>query len=109
MDSVVQNPILVIALTALATYASRAAGAFLAGRVSIDSQVVEWITCVTYALMAGLVVRMIILPLGSLSATPLAVRLGAAGVGLLVFFATHKNVGASVLAGSLTLIALTWI
>ncbi len=108
MENVPYTPVLVITLAALASYASRAAGTVLSGKISGDSQVVEWITCVTYALMAGLVVRMIILPLGALSTTPDWVRLSAAGVGLAVFFATRKNVGASVLAGSLTLIALTW-
>ena len=102
------TPVLIITLAALASYASRALGALLSGRIRADSPFVEWITCVTYALMAGLVVRMIVLPLGSLASTPDWIRLTAAGVGLAVFFATRKNIGLSVLAGSLTLMALTW-
>lgn len=102
------GPFVIITLAALASYASRALGTLLSGRVRADSPVIEWITAVTYALMAGLVARMILLPQGALRDTADWVRLAAALVGLLVFFATRRSVGLSVLAGSLTLLALTW-
>lgn len=107
-EAIHYSPILVITLAALSTYAARAAGAFLSGRITTQSPVIDWITCVTYALLAGLVVRMIWLPLGALATTPDWVRLCSAGAGLLVFFITRKNVGFGVLSGSLMLIALTW-
>lgn len=102
------SPWLAITLAALASYASRALGAQLSGRIRADSPVIEWITAVTYALMAGLVARMIALPIGALAATPDWQRYAAAGVCLGVFFATRRNVGWAVFAGSLTLMALTW-
>ena len=47
-------------------------------------------------------------PIGALSETPDWIRLGSAMACILVFFATRKNVGLGVLAGTLMLIALTW-
>jgi branched-subunit amino acid transport protein len=102
-----RNPWLIITLAALASYASRGLGALLSGRIHADSAIIEWITAVTYALMAGLVARMVVLPIGALAATPDWQRLSAAGVCLAVFFISRKNVGLGVLAGSLTLLALS--
>ena len=106
MDGIFYTPVVVITLAALASYAARALGTLLSGRIRADSPVIEWITAVTYALMAGLVARMIVLPIGALAATPEWIRLGAAATCLVVFFITRKNVGLGVLAGTLTLMAL---
>lgn len=108
MDELLYGPIGIITLAALASYASRALGTLLSGRIRADSPVIEWITAVTFALMAGLVARMIILPIGALAGTPDWIRLSAAAVCLAVFFVARKNVGLGVLAGSLTLMALIW-
>ena len=107
-DASLYSPYVAIALAAGATYASRAAGAFLSGKIGTESAVIDWITCVTYALLAGLVVRMIWMPVGALAATPDWMRFAAAGTGLLVFVIARKSVGFGVLSGSLMLIALTW-
>lgn len=108
MEDILYSPAGIITLSALASYASRALGVALSGRIRVGSPVIEWITAVTYALMAGLVARMIVLPIGALSETPDWIRLGSAFACILVFFATRKNVGLGVLAGTLMLIALTW-
>jgi len=102
------SPFVAISLAAIATYAARAAGAYLSGKIGTESAVIDWITCVTYALLAGLVVRMIWMPIGALAATPDWMRFVAAGTGLAVFIIARKSVGVGVLSGSLMLIALTW-
>lgn len=102
------TPILVIGLSAAASYASRGLGVFLSGSLDPNGSVVEWITCVTYALMAGMVVRMLALPIGALVHTPDWVRLSSVVVGLLVFFLTRKNVGAGVFSGSTFLMFMMW-
>ena len=106
MDVLWTSPISIITLAALASFASRALGTALSGRIAAHSPVIEWITAVTYALMAGLVARMIVLPIGALAQTPDWMRLGAAATGLSVFFLSRKNIGLSVFAGSLTLVTL---
>lgn len=108
MNPELYDPIVVIVLASVASYASRGLGVLLSGRLDPDGSVVEWITCITYALMAGLVVRMLVLPIGALTVTPDWVRLLSAGVGLLIFFVFRKNVGLGVGAGSATLALLTW-
>jgi len=100
------SPMAIITLAALASFASRALGTALSGRILADSPVIEWITAVTYALMAGLVARMILLPIGALDETPDGIRLSAAATCLAVFFLSRKNIGLGVMAGSLTLMAL---
>ncbi|OEJ66201.1 AzlD domain-containing protein [Magnetovibrio blakemorei] len=108
IENAVYSPVLVITLAALATYASRLLGAFLSGRLTTASPIVDWITCVTYALLAGLVVRMIWMPIGTLAQTPDWWRFAAAASGLIVFMISRKNVGLGVLAGSLVLMGLSW-
>ena len=102
------SPFVAIGLAAIATYAARAAGAYLSGKISTESAVIDWITCVTYALLAGLVVRMIWMPVGALASTPDWMRFAAAGTGLLVFIIARRSVGLGVLSASLMLVALTW-
>jgi len=109
MNEILYSPVGVITLAALASYASRGLGALLSGRIRADSPVIEWITAVTYALMAGLVARMILRPIGALADTPDWIRLSAAAVCLAVFFIARKNVGLGVFAGSLALLALTYV
>ncbi|MFC1672703.1 AzlD domain-containing protein [Pseudomonadota bacterium] len=99
---------MVIFLAALATYASRGLGALLSGRVRPDGPVVEWIICITYALMAGLIVRMILLPIGGLEATPDWTRIVATLVGVAAFWIGRKSIAWGVTAGSLTLAILIW-
>ena len=101
------SALLVIALAAIATYASRAVGTMVSGKIVVDSPVIEWITCVTYALLAGLVVRMIWMPIGALADSADWMRFAAAGTGLSVFLLSKHNVGLGVLSGSLVLIGLT--
>jgi branched-subunit amino acid transport protein len=97
---------LAILTAALATYVWRALGVFLAGRLRADSAAMGWIGCVAYAILAGLIMRMLLLPVGLLEQTALVVRVAAAAVGIAVFVAVRRNVLIGVLAGTGTLIAL---
>lgn len=106
-EQTLYSPVFIITLAALATYASRVLGTVLSGKISTESAMIDWITCVTYALLAGLVVRMIWMPIGTLATVPDWMRFAAAATGLSVFMLTRKNVGFGVLSGSLVLVALT--
>jgi len=106
-EASIYSPLLIITLAAAATYASRALGTLLSGKITVDSAMIDWITCVTYALLAGLVARMIWMPIGALTATPDWMRFTAAATGLIVFGLTRKSVGFGVLAGSAVMIALS--
>ena len=101
-------PFVVMIVAALATYVWRALGVALSGRIDPEGAVFEWVACVTYAMLAGLIARMIILPVGPLADTELGARLAAAVVALAIFFLTRKNVGLGVAAGAGALVLLTW-
>lgn len=100
------GPYAAIAVGAFATYMWRALGVALSGRMRDRSPVFDWVGCIAYALIAGLVARMIVFPVGPLHDLGLAVRLGAAGLAVVAFYAAGRNlligvgVGAAALAGS---------
>ena len=90
---------IVVILSGLATYVWRALGVAIAGRMSPDSEAFRLFTCVAYAMLAGLIARMIILPVGVLAETPLSYRLIAVGAAVAVFFATRRNLALGAATG----------
>ncbi|MDG1382815.1 MAG: AzlD domain-containing protein, partial [Burkholderiaceae bacterium] len=56
--------LLTLVLASLATYACRALGVVLSSRVSNTGAVFQWVSCVTYAMIAALTSRMIFMPSG---------------------------------------------
>lgn len=90
-----------------ATYIWRALAVPLSSRIDADGAVFGWVTCVTYALLAGLIARMIVLPLGDLASTPISDRLVAVAVALIAFFLGKRNVLIGIAAGTAVFISLT--
>ncbi|MBB4284756.1 AzlD domain-containing protein [Roseospira goensis] len=97
-----------ILVGAAVTYGWRALGTALAGRLRADSAVMQWAGCVAHALLAGLLARMVVLPVGPLEETAVWARLAGVAVGVAVFFALRRNVLLGVGAGAATLMAATW-
>ncbi len=103
-------PLLVLLVGALVTYAWRGLGVVLSGRLRTDGALFEWIACVAYALMAGLVARMILLPSGPLATTALPDRILATLAGVGAFYAWRRGgVLIGCLAGCGTLALLDWL
>ena len=105
------NDILAVVLAAaVATFVWRALGAVLVGRIDPDGAVVRWFTLTSYALLAALVVRLLILPSGSLAELPLAVRLGAMVVTLAVWRLAGRRLLPAVLSGTACIVtAALWL
>ena len=101
-------PYLVLLVGAAATYVWRALGVALAGRIRPEDKLIDWIGCVAYALLAGLIARMIVLPIGPLAETALGARVGAAAVALTIFLLLRRNVLLGVAAGALALVLMSW-
>lgn len=97
---------LLIGLAAVATFASRAVGVVLAGRVAAADRLLQWVVCVAYALLAGLVSRMLVQPIGPLAQTTSLARLAGVVAGLVVWWLFRRNVLLGVLAGTVTLAVL---
>ncbi|MBC6405748.1 MAG: AzlD domain-containing protein [Rhodospirillales bacterium] len=92
-------PLAVLAVAALATYVWRFLGVLLSGRINPESAFFAWMASVAYALLAGLVTRMIVLPVGPLIETPLAARLTAAAVCLFCFLITRRLLPSVLIGG----------
>lgn len=103
------TPLLAVLIAAAATYAPRALGVMLSGRIRVEDPIFEWVTAVAYALLSGLVIRMILIPIGTLESVDLAIRAGAAGVALAVFFLTRRNLLAGIAAGVLVMVVFSYL
>lgn len=88
------------------TYLWRGLGVFVSTRIDPAGAVFQWITCISYAMLAGLISRMTILPLGALAETSLWERLVAMGLAFVVFFLCRRNILLGVLTGVLMLVLL---
>lgn len=95
---------LLIVACAAGTYVWRGAGVALSGRVSVQSELFQWAACVAYAMIAGLVARMIIVPGGIVQQTQLTERLIACAIALSVFYLTRRNYFLAVGSGVVVLI-----
>lgn len=99
----------ILLLAAIGTYAWRGLGVLLSGRLAQDSPLFGWITCVTYAMVAALVVRIIVLPVGVLAQTPMAYRLIAAGTAVIIMMSRKNALVPAITTGTVLMIVLGWI
>ncbi len=98
----------VILVGALATYMWRALGVALSGRIDPDGPVVRWVGCVAYAVLAALIARMILLPVGSLAEVALSSRLLAAAIALGAFYLARRHLPVGVAVGGVALTLLSY-
>ena len=73
-----------LAIAAAGTYACRALGVVVSDKINQDSEFFRWLSAVTYALVAALVVRMVLMPVGPLASVPAGWRVGFCAVSVLV-------------------------
>jgi len=78
----------------------------ISGRVGMDSEFFIWAGCVAYAMIAGLAVRILLLPTGALAATPLPERLIACALALIVYFSSRRNLFVGIATGFVALVTL---
>jgi hypothetical protein len=80
------------------------------GRVRAEGEFFKWVTAVTYALMAGLTARLLIVPSGMLGEVPLWVRVvvGCAAMGVMLTNPTRRLVPALATGCFITLMYGFW-
>jgi branched-subunit amino acid transport protein len=100
---------LLVLACAAGTYVWRGLGVLLSGRIEVDSELFNWVACVAYAMVAGLIVRIIVMPGGMLAQSLLADRLLACALALAAFYACRRNLFVGVCAGVVTLIAVNYV
>ncbi|MDP9129987.1 MAG: AzlD domain-containing protein, partial [Candidatus Binatota bacterium] len=98
--------VLVLACAA-GTYVWRALGVAVAGRLDPNGEWLSWMGCVALAMIAGLVARMLVEPVGVLTTTSLLERLGATACALVMYFGfTRRNLLAGVVTGCVAIVLL---
>ncbi len=85
------NIYLVILCAVAATYIWRLAGVLLAKKIDPEGEVFIWLGCVAYALLAGLMARVMIYPVGMLAESSLLDRLLAMAAGFALFILLKRN------------------
>ena len=68
------TPWLALLGASVGTYFCRAIGVVLSDQINQDSEIFRWLSAVTYAMVAALTVRRILLPIGVLAQVPMWVR-----------------------------------
>lgn len=98
--------LIAVAAGAAVTYFWRGLGVALARRIDPAGPVFQWVGCVAYALIAALVARMILLPIGPLQETLLPHRLAGCAAALLVYVCAGRSVLLAASAGVGLLVVL---
>jgi branched-subunit amino acid transport protein len=89
-----------------ATYMWRFLGTLFSYRIDSQGPLFQWITCVSFAMLAGLISRMVFVPVGPLIEVPLWIRITGILIGLAVFFIARRQVLVGVAAGLAVFIGL---
>lgn len=93
------GPWTILIFAILGTYVWRGLGVLLGARIDTESALFRWVSTVSYAILAGLIARMIIIPLGSLAETPMEHRILPLLLGFLVFFLFKRNLLLGIITG----------
>lgn len=83
----------------IATDIWRLLGVLAAVKVNEDSEVFRWVKSVSTALVAALIARIVLFPVGALADVPLWVRGGALGLGIIIYLATKRSIALGIIAG----------
>jgi len=93
------DPWLILPAAIAVSFAWRALGVAVSGRIDPDSSLFEWVRCVAFALLAGLVSRMLFFPGSVLAESELLHRLIAIGVAFAVFYLARRSILVGLAAG----------
>ena len=88
----VNNILIIIVVTSLATYLSRFLGVVSSERIKENSKIFRWFNCLAYSTLAALIAKIVIFPSGNLSEVDYFLRFLVIISSILVFFLTKKNI-----------------
>ena len=97
---------LFLLLAILATEPWRHLGVIWAGKITPDSQVLQWVRAISTALIAALIVRLVINPAGPLAETSLTIRCSALLFALATYYLCKQNLLLAITGGALTVAVL---
>ena len=89
----------------LGTYFCRAIGVLLSNSINQDSEIFRWLAAVTYAMVAALTIRLIVMPLGLMATVPLWIRILICALALGVMVSkSSKRLVPALLTGTLLMV-----
>ena len=91
----------------LGTLIWRFLGAAFAAHINPEGAIFQWLNCVAYAMLAGLVARILLLPIGILGTTPTFDRAMAMVAGFSLFFILRRHVFAATITAFAVMLGLT--
>jgi hypothetical protein len=91
----------------LGTFVWRAIGAAIAAHIDPEGGIFQWLNCVAYAMLAGLIARILLLPIGILADTPTFDRAVAMAAGFALFVVLRRHVFAATLMAFAVMLLLT--
>lgn len=91
--------LMLVAVAIAASYVLRLSGVLVAGRVEEASPFFAWTTCVSYAIAAGLMMNLLVLPSGILSATTFLDRSVAFVATIAVFYFAKRRLVPALVVG----------
>lgn len=86
------EPSIVLMLCIFGTLIWRVLGVAVASYIDISGDLFQWFNCVAYAMLAGLISRIILIPSGTLATTPLFDRATAVAIGFIIFIIFTRNI-----------------
>jgi len=104
-----QTPWFILTLCIGATFIWRALGIGVAARIDPNGALFQWFSCVAYAMLAGLITRILVFPVGTLEQTETIDRVGAMGAGFILFFIFRRNVFIGTIAAFLVFMGLAYL
>lgn len=87
----------------------RGLGVWVADRVDVRGEWFRWVSCVAFAMIAGLVCRVVLLPVGELAQTTVVRRLVGVCLALVAYRVARKSMLVGVLTGAAALPVLEWL
>ena len=97
---------ILVILSILVTYLWRFTGVVVARNINPDGAVFEWLGCIAYAMLAGLMARVMVYPAGILAHTDLSDRLVAMALGFIVFFVLSRHFFAATVTATVSFYCL---
>ena len=99
------TPWLALIGASVGTYVCRAVGVLLSDQINQESEIFRWLSAVTYAMVAALTVRMLLMPLGLLATVPMLLRILMCVVSLAVMVSRPtRRMGPALLIGTLLML-----
>ena len=81
----------ILLLVSAATYVWRGFGAAIAARIDPGGDLSQWFSCVAFGMLAALISRILLMPVGIMADTLLSDRMVALAAGFVLFMAFRRN------------------